>query len=119
MRAPPATRPRARRLRGDLCSLQAGFCDCSGDLLIFDTVLAKAFRERLQLRAFETLEVLAQPLTDVRAHERLVATEPQCRRDLLQVLDDILRHAETDRRHRAVALKSLLDSFTHRLHRLS
>jgi hypothetical protein len=51
----------------------------------------------------EPLQILAQSLSDVSADQGLIAGEPEERRDLLQFIDDVLRHSKTDRRHRPVA----------------
>lgn len=84
--------------------LQASFGNCGGDFFIGQSLLAQARCQCLHLGTIKAREVFAQPLPDVRAHQRLVAREAERRGDLLEVVDHILRHPQANGCHGAVAL---------------
>jgi hypothetical protein len=62
---------------------------------------------------FELGQVLAQTVRDVGADERLVAAKAEGRRDLFEIVDDVIGQAEGDEGHGFVGLHLALDTVSH------
>jgi hypothetical protein len=61
-------------------------------------------------RFLEALQVAPEAAPDVEPQQGLITRKAEQRRDLLQVIDDIDRHAQHDRRHRSIPAQPPLDA---------
>src|SRR5882724_11922285 len=73
-----------------------------------DTMTTKTVRHDCDRIAFDPGKVLAKRLSDVETDKGLITAEPKCRRDLFKAIQNIFRHTDADRSHRARFFEPLL-----------
>jgi hypothetical protein len=70
------------------------FCNGLRQDCFIDTATPQAGNQGLEIRALETLKILAQTAADISAYQRLVTGMTEHGRYELQIVDNIHRHAQ-------------------------